>query len=346
MALLASAAMAEDADKTGEGKKKDAPKSKRTDVVVLKNGDRITGEVKELQLGMLKFKTDSIDTIYIQWEDIVYLTSKQTFQVESTVGEFYFGTISQGEAPGSVKVKLGESEIELDGDEVVRIVPIKKTFWGRVDGKLNLGITYTQASQVATFTFDGDASYRARKFKTGVTWNYVFTRQETGDTQQSDLFFDHTRFRKERWFNTAALGFQSNDEQGLDLRIILSGTYGRYSLQTNSRRLSWAGGLAANQEFQTGSDDSRLSLEGLLNLNFHAFRYKDPELDFQTSLTVYPSITEWGRVRADFTAVLAYEIFNDFTVSLNLVDNYDSEPPVEGAAKNTIRFTLSFGWSF
>jgi hypothetical protein len=295
---------------------------------------------------MLKFKTDSIDTIYIQWEDVVYLTSKQTFQIETTTGEFYFGTISQGETPASIKVKLGKSAIELDDDVVVRITPIRKKFWGRIDGKVNLGINYTQASQVGTLTFDGNVSYRARKYETGITWNYVFTRQETGDTQQSDLFLNYTRFRTERWFNTGRLGFQTNDEQGLDLRVILSGTYGRYTLQTNQRRLSWAGGLAANQEFQSGSDEARLSLEGLLNAHFHAFRYKDPELDFETALTVYPGLSEWGRVRADFTAVLAYEIFTDFTVSLNLVDNYDSNPPVEGAVNNTVRFTLSFGWSF
>jgi len=198
---------------------------------------------------------------------------------------------------------------------------------------LNLGLTYTQSSQVTTFTFDGSAGYRARKFETGVTWNYVFTRQETGDTQQSDLFFNHTRFRRNLWFNTGKLGFQTNDEQGLDLRVILSGTYGRYTLQTNARRASWAGGLAANQEFQAGGDEAQLSLEGLLTASFHAFRYKDPELNFLTALTVYPGITERGRVRADFTAVLAYEIFKDFTVSLNLVDNYDSRPPVEGASQ-------------
>ena len=31
---------------------------------------------------MLKFKTDSIDTISIQWADVVYLTSTQTLQIE------------------------------------------------------------------------------------------------------------------------------------------------------------------------------------------------------------------------------------------------------------------------
>jgi len=38
----------------------------KTDVVVLLNGDRITGEVKELSYGQLKFKTDDMGTLYIE----------------------------------------------------------------------------------------------------------------------------------------------------------------------------------------------------------------------------------------------------------------------------------------
>ena len=117
-------------------------------------------------------------------------------------------------------------------------------------------------------------------------------------------------------------------------------------IQTNHRRLNWLGGLAFNREFLVGSAEAQNSLEALGTARFQAFRYKEPELQFDTNLTVYPSITDWGRVRADFTIVLSYEVFTDFFVNLNLLDTYDSNPPVEGAATNSIRFTVSVGWSF
>ena len=37
----------------------------KTDVVTLKNGDRITGEVKRLDRGRLRYSTDDMGTIYI-----------------------------------------------------------------------------------------------------------------------------------------------------------------------------------------------------------------------------------------------------------------------------------------
>ena len=42
----------------------------KTDVIVLVNGDRITGEVKNLSYGQLKFKTDHMGTVYIEWDKI------------------------------------------------------------------------------------------------------------------------------------------------------------------------------------------------------------------------------------------------------------------------------------
>ena len=53
----------------------------KTDVVVFKNGDRLTGEVKSLERGRLRFKTDATDTISIEWDDGAYLNSDQNIQV-------------------------------------------------------------------------------------------------------------------------------------------------------------------------------------------------------------------------------------------------------------------------
>ena len=40
----------------------------KTDVITLKNGDKITGELKELQTGLLELSTDNMSTIYIEWD--------------------------------------------------------------------------------------------------------------------------------------------------------------------------------------------------------------------------------------------------------------------------------------
>ena len=55
-------------------------KAQKTDIVILKNGDRITGEIKELRKGKLKYSTDNISTIYIEWDNISELYSPSTYE--------------------------------------------------------------------------------------------------------------------------------------------------------------------------------------------------------------------------------------------------------------------------
>ena len=49
----------------------DAIAANKTDVVTFVNGDRLTGEVKSLERGRLRFKTDATDTISIEWDNVV-----------------------------------------------------------------------------------------------------------------------------------------------------------------------------------------------------------------------------------------------------------------------------------
>ena len=55
----------------------------KTDVVVLINGNAVTGEVKSLDFGSLRYSTDSMGTVNIDWEDIVTVTSEQSLTVVS-----------------------------------------------------------------------------------------------------------------------------------------------------------------------------------------------------------------------------------------------------------------------
>jgi hypothetical protein len=70
----------------------------RTDVVVLRNGDRLTGELTELDRGRLTFKTDDVGTVAIEWDDVAGVTAAATFEVEDLDGRQYFGALQPGAA--------------------------------------------------------------------------------------------------------------------------------------------------------------------------------------------------------------------------------------------------------
>jgi hypothetical protein len=105
----------------------------RTDVVVLRNGDRITGEVKTLQFGRLQYKTDDIGTINIEGLDVAELTSSSVFEVEITDSTRYVGSLeSRGNATMAVVGDTGTQV--LDHAYVVGIYKLDRGFWKRLDG--------------------------------------------------------------------------------------------------------------------------------------------------------------------------------------------------------------------
>jgi hypothetical protein len=80
----------------------------KTDVIVLVNGDRLTGEVKGLERGKLSFKTDATGTIQVEWNKVASLWSDQYLQVELTSGLRYAGRAPQHDQEGQLLIRLSE----------------------------------------------------------------------------------------------------------------------------------------------------------------------------------------------------------------------------------------------
>src|SRR4029077_2409260 len=67
---------------------------RKDDVVVMKNGDRFTGEIKGLQQGELIFKSSYMkDSVRLDWRDVERLESKDKFIVELSNGKRLTGVI-------------------------------------------------------------------------------------------------------------------------------------------------------------------------------------------------------------------------------------------------------------
>ena len=67
--------------------------AQKTDSVWIRNGDRITGEVKSLSRALLKYSTNDLGTIYIEWDKVVRVSSPATFEVQLSSGQKYYGSL-------------------------------------------------------------------------------------------------------------------------------------------------------------------------------------------------------------------------------------------------------------
>jgi hypothetical protein len=320
--------------------------AQKTDVVTLLNGDAITGEVKELQRGLLRYSTDDMGTIYVEWDRIARVTSRNYFEVELESGLKYFGTLDPPAEDGKVVVSLVVPDT-LVLIEVVAITRIKATFWSRLSGFVDLGFSYAKANSNAQFTTAAEVKYRGRKWSGSLRGDSYFQRQEGSDgTSRNSLNFTVQRFLAQKW----ALGGNARAEQNQELQLEGRYTIGaggwRSAVQSNRLVLLISGGVQASSEKFTGGSPT-LSAELTAGYEFSLFRFHNPKTDVTSTLDLFGSINDLGRFRFDFEVRAKYELFSDFHLGLTLFDKFDSRPGTEqGGSKNDFGTTLSIGYSF
>lgn len=325
-----------------------ATRAAKTDVLILMNGDHITGEIKKLEYGMLEYSTDSMSKIYIEWKDVRRLTSTSFFEVEIKNGSRYFGRFDEPVRDGALVVAQATGAVQLEMLEVVRVRPIKQTFWSRMDGSLSAGLNYTRASEVLQASFSFDTTYRHAHWESTFKLSSIITRQEGRDDQnRDDLSIDYIRFLKNRYFAGGVLAFQRNTELGIAFRTLVGGVAGRHLVQTNRQDFALGGGLATNYEETTSDSDAQQSLEAVATLVWRRYKFDTPKQNLTMSLTVFTGLTGGRRLRGSFDTNWRQEIVvKDFFLNIQLYDNYDSDPPTEDAGNNDFGIILSLGWSW
>jgi hypothetical protein len=328
----------------------------KTDIVWLANGDRITGEIKQLEHGKLRVGTDSLGQVLVEWDDISRIESDYQFQFERTDGTRVTGTIEKTPNQQEITLVDDAQTVSFAHENVVRISQIEDTFWNRLKGSLTFGYSFTKASDVAQGNLGFRATHRTEKRSFTMDGSTIITSDQADDnTQRSNLSVSTTRFRKNRWFNSYLLGFESNDELGLNLRSSLGAGAGRYLIQSNTSELSLIGGLLGTSENLKPVDDlpgttagksSQESVEGMLGMDYSRYIFDDPTVDLSVRLYAFPSITQSGRTRAQFDINLRWELISDLFWDLNYYNTFDSDPPSGSESTNDFGIVTSIGYSF
>src|SRR5215207_576264 len=98
--------------------------AQKTDKVYLKNGDVVTGEIKNMKLAKMTFDMNGPGDINIKWEEIIRLRSNKTFQVALQDGQILVTKLDS--------VFFETQNIGLD--EMVEIIRIRNKFLQRLQG--------------------------------------------------------------------------------------------------------------------------------------------------------------------------------------------------------------------
>jgi hypothetical protein len=324
--------------------------AKRNDVVIMKNGDRLTGEVKKLEHGVLYVDLQYVSgSVGLDWLQVERVQSTGGFQVVLKNGERVEGTIEKktpAEAPDKdFAIQAAQGEVRAAAPDVVTVESQKRNFWRQLTGAIDFGINFTSGNDQTSLSADANANYLSTKWIVGASVNSSFSGQSGGST--SNLLEVQTldgRFLSRNSFLTGLGDFLHSSQQDLSLRTTLGGGYGRYLIRTNHNILAWLGGVVYTHEnFESSDQPADQNVEALLGLQYELFRFARYSL--QSQLLIYPGLTDAGRIRATTKTTFSMKLVNNFHTDFSLLDNFDSRPPFN-AKRNGLSISNTLGWTF
>lgn len=321
----------------------------KVDIIVMDNGDRITGEITGLGQGILTVKTDNLGTLSIEWLHVASVQTPFVFQVEMADGRILLGSLGTSEDSRTVAIVSGEERRTTNRDDMVRMAPMQERILDRFTGSVSAGVTYTKGTEQTQVNFSLSSMYFAEKFHASISASSLatFGSGESESTARDTFNFTYRRLRPERWFSAGIFESQRNDELGIDLLASLGAGYGRYLLQNQRTTLALTGGVVATREWDVGEDEvTEDSLEAFLDID-HTYNVLDsPKVNFSNNFTIYPGLTNWGAVRADFDASLRWEMIKDLYWSLQLYGSYANANEGGSATSTDYGFVTGLSYSF
>jgi hypothetical protein len=328
-----------------------APVSARskTDILYMKNGDKITCEIKDMEHGQLSVKTDyTKGTLTINWEKVERIESKQLFVLETERGNYYSGEIrTDAKESQNVDVIQGGTMTVLQQSKVVTMEQLGRGFFGRMKGAMDYGFSFARSNKQTQSTLHLDLNSRTEESYATITADSLFSTTGGVDTNRHSATTSYShRLQRSNWSGITFGSLLRSDQQEVDLRTTVGGGIERRFIYTNRNYLiGWAGVAFTNEKFSeaVNGQDRFNSAEGALGLTYSTFRFDSTE--WINTLWVYPSLTDRGRVRSSFDSSLYLDLVGDLYFRLAVYHSYDSRPPTD-TPKSDYGVTTSVGWSF
>ena len=323
----------------------------KTDVVVMKNGDHLTGEIKGLSEGVLYLDMEYIlGTSSVQWSKVEHLESRQLFLVKTEDGSVYTGTLSTAETADArpVQIQVLESsgtQVVIDRTHVVEMDTTSEKFLQRFNGYINTGIIYSKGNQSTQYSLGSQAVYPRERWGAGANFNSTLS-SSTGASASTRNQLDVDAFRLMRWNNWFYEGlgtFLQSTEQGIIRQGTFGGGVGRYLKNTNRARITLLGGFAGqNTDYRQNIAPQNLS-SGLIatNLQFFWFNRTNGNLN----AVFLPVISDPGRVKFNMNATYYIKLTGNLSWNVSFYGNWDNRPP-DGLSGSDYGSSSGLSWKF
>ena len=326
----------------------------KTDLLVMKNGDRMTCEVKGLETGVLYVSFDYIDgTTSLDWSKVARVESAQSFLVKTEDGSVYTGTLRTMETPTGrpVRIQVVEDaahETELDRSKIIGMTGTSDNFWQRFNGNISFGLNYSKGNQTTQYSLGSQTAYVRERWSTQANFssNLSSSNRDTASTRNELTLFPMRLLRWNNWFYAGLGDFLQSSVQGISLQTSLGAGVGRYLKNTNRARISVLGGAVwQNTRYQqsvTSANTPNLAA-ALVYADASFFRFSKTNLNLTAVLL--PAVSDPGRVRFNMNASYYVKLFSNLKWNTTFYGTWANRPPL-GSSGSDYGTSTGLTWTF
>jgi hypothetical protein len=292
----------------------------KTDVLVMKNGDRMTCEVKGLDAGVLYVSFDYIDgTASVDWSKVARLESDQLFVVKTQDGTVYTGTLRTPETPAGEPVKIkvvetSEHEEAIEQANIVNMIATSDKFWRRFNGVISFGTIYSKGNESTQYSLSSETAYVRERWTAEGAFDSNLSSSTGANVSSRNSFSTVGRHLLpwNNWFYAGLGNVLQSSEQGITLQTALGGGVGRYFKNTNRATVAVLGGVAwQDTRYQQSITPVGRENIGAALIYSEAQFFKFSKTNLEASAALLPALSEPGRVRFNAKATYYVKLFGD-----------------------------------
>lgn len=327
----------------------------KVDVLVMKNGDRLTCEIKGLDSGVLYVGLDYAQgTVQVDWAKVNHVESRQLFLVTTQDGRNYTGALSMEEIDAIRILRIepagnGGNTAEIKQREVVGINQTSENFWHRFNGSINSGVTYSKANETRQYSLGANADYVREKWSFGADFNSALSGS-TGtptSTRNNVMAYYRHLMRWNNWFYTDTGSFLQSTEQQISLQSNIGTGIGRYVKNTNRSTINIFSGLAyqnTNYSEVIGTQPGNKNIvAAMVGIDAGLFKFDKTKLTLTS--TAFPALNQPGRIFNNLSSTYYLKFWGNFTWNLSFYGNWDNQPPANFSGSD-YGMSSGLGWTF
>jgi hypothetical protein len=312
------------------------------DTLYFKNKEMMVGEVKSMSNNILVVETKYSDQDFkIEFDKVSKLKLINKYSIYVVGGNSFFSSL-KSDKDNEVTINYNDTIKVLRINDIVSLNKIENGFWKHFTGSFDFGYNLTKTNNSEQLTFALQLNYVSEKWIHTAKFDQLKTVQDNvEDIERVELELDTKKYYRDNWFFNSNFSFLSNTSQSIKGRFSPSLGMGNYLVRNNKLYFLLGGGLVYNIEKYFDSTTDKNSFELVFSTQFNMFNFKD--LDVNTSVLLFPSLSEKGRFRTDIYFSFKYDLPLDFYIKSSISVNYDNQPFQDTQEMDYV-FSTGFGW--